>query len=184
MGLALERGGHFQKACFYRFTEKSRCPSCSAFPWGLLGLSGHPLGRFRGPNNQTKDTSTLRPAVHRVLRLRTGCQGSTRRRNTTDRRAESLRRDRCVFKNPCKIQRFRSFWHPPGIQNCSKTYIFEFSSCRGVSPKTPPKGISAKGARKKWCFSTKDKQTSEYCATCSQEARDVCENETDTHRDD
>ena len=28
---------------------------------------------------------------------------------------------------------------PPGIQHCSKTHIFEFSSCRGVSNKTPPK---------------------------------------------
>ena len=114
MGLALERGAHFQKACFYSFSEQSRCPSCSAFPWGLLGLSGHPLGRFRGPNNQTKDTATLRPAVHRVLRLRTGGQGSTRRRNTTDRRAESLRRDRCVFKTLVKYEGLEPFWHTRG----------------------------------------------------------------------
>ena len=133
------RGVHiFKKLVFYSFTEQSRCPSCSAFPWGLLGLSGHPLGGFRGPNNQTKDTATLRPAVPRVLRLRTGGQGSTRRRNTTDRRAESLRRDRCVFKNPCKIQGFRAFWHPLGSKTAVKRTFLSFLRA-AASPKKHPR---------------------------------------------
>ena len=139
MGLALEMGAHFQKACFYSFTDKSRFPSCSALPWGLLGLSGHPLGGFRGPNNQTKDTATLRPAVPRVLRLRTGGQGSTRRRNTTDRRAESLRRDRCVFKNPCQIQGFRAFWHPLGSKTAVKRTFLSFLRAAASPQKHPRK---------------------------------------------
>ena len=56
-----------------------------------------------GPNDQTKVTATLRPVLARVLRLRAGGQWRTRPRNTTDRRAESLRRDRRVFKNLCNI---------------------------------------------------------------------------------
>ena len=139
------RGVHIlKKLVFSMFFKNPRRPWCFAVLRGLLALSGHPLGGFRGPNNQTKDTATLRPAVPRVLRLRAGGQGNTRPRNTTDRRAESLRRDRCVFKNPCKIQGFRAFWHPLGSKTAVKHILLSFLRAAVSPTKTPPKGISAK----------------------------------------
>jgi len=80
----------------------------------LLALSGHPLGRPRGPNNQSKVTATLRPVLNRVLRLRAGSRGSPRPRITTYRCAGSFSRDRCVFKTLVKYEGLEPFWHPRG----------------------------------------------------------------------
>ena len=99
----------------------------------LLGLSGPPLSGPPGQHNQPQDTATLRPAVRRVLWLRAGGQWSTRPRNTTERRAESLCRDRRVFKNRCKIQGFLAFWHFRG----SKTLVKCMFLCLGAQ-KGPP----------------------------------------------
>ena len=44
MGLVLERGAPFQDDCSSPVFRKSTLPSCLAFPWGFVGLSGPPLG--------------------------------------------------------------------------------------------------------------------------------------------
>ncbi len=113
-------------------------------PLGAPGLLRALSGGPRGPNNQTKVTATVRPAAPGVLRLRAGGQWNTRPRNTTDRRAEGLRRDRRVFRNPCQIRCFSCVLAPPGVQHFSKMYAFVFYSCRGVSRKGPPKGHAHK----------------------------------------
>ena len=115
------RGVHiFKKLVFSSFLKIPRYTSCFAVLRGLLALSGHPLGELRGPNRQTKVTTTLRPVLGRVLRLRAGAQWSTRPQITTEICAECLRRDRRVFTNPRKIQCFLAFWHPVGSNTAVK----------------------------------------------------------------
>ena len=70
MGLVLERSAHFQDVCFYKGLQKTTIPSCLAFPWGFVGLSGPPLGgpgpppwgphgRFYGHDEQRSTPSWL-----------------------------------------------------------------------------------------------------------------------------
>ena len=96
----------FSKSLFLVVFRESTLYVVFCVPLGLLGLSGHPLGGPRGPNDQTKVTATLRPVLGRVWRLRAGSRGSPRPRNTTYRCAESLRRDRRVFKTLVKHEGF------------------------------------------------------------------------------
>ena len=129
----------FSKSLFLVVFENQRYTSCFAFPWGLLGLSGHPLGGPRGPNNQSKVTATLRPVLGRVLRLRAGSRGSPRPRNTTYRCAESLRRDRCVFKTLVKHEGLEPFWHPRGPNHEENACLSVFFVPRRL-PKNFPEG--------------------------------------------
>ena len=104
-------------------------------------------GGARGPNNQTKVTATLRPAVPRVLRLRAGGRWTTRPQNTTDSCAENLCRDRRVFRNHCKTHGFITFWHPQGSKTVGKRWSLCFL-CAAASPtkaaKRPPEGHTHK----------------------------------------
>ena len=106
----------------------------------LRAFSGGP----RGPNNQTKDTASLRPAVRRVLRLWAGGQGNTRPRNTAHSCAESVRRDRCGFRNPRKIRDVLALWHPRGSNSAVKCKLLCFVRAAVSPPTRPPKGMRTK----------------------------------------
>ena len=112
-------------------------------PGPLRALSGG----ARGPNNQTKDTATLRPAVPRVLRLRAGGRWTTRPQNTTDSCAESLCRDRRVFRNHGKIQCFLTLWHLPRSKPAG-THWFSCFLRAAASPKRAPRRVYAQNPRK------------------------------------
>ena len=100
---------------FLRFPKSPwRCRGASFFensplyivfcgPPGAFGPLRAPSGGPRGPHRQTKVTTTLRPVLGGVLRVRAGAQWSTRPQITTGICAECLRRDRRVFTNPRKI---------------------------------------------------------------------------------
>ena len=107
-------GCTFSKSLFLVVFRKSTLCVVFCVPLGVPGPLRAPSGGAPGPNDQTKVTATLRPVLGRVLRLRAGGQSSTRPQNTRDRRAESLRRDRHVFKNLRTIRGFPAFWHPGG----------------------------------------------------------------------
>ena len=65
--LVLERGAHFQEVGFSLFFQKSTLPSCLAFPWGFVGLSGPPLGGPGAPLGapMAAFTATTNNAAHR-----------------------------------------------------------------------------------------------------------------------
>ena len=102
----------FTKSLFLVVFRESTLYVVFCVPFGAPGPLRAPSGGPRGPNNQTKVTATLRPDLGRVWRLRAGSRGSPRPRITTYRCAESLRRDRCVFKTLVKYDGLEPFWHP------------------------------------------------------------------------
>ena len=108
-------------------------------PFGAPGPLRAPSGGPRGPNNQTKVTATLRPAVRRVWRLRAGSRGSPRPRNTAYRCAESFRRDRRVFKTLVKHKGLEPLWHPRGPKHVEHACLCVFFAPRRL-PKRPPEG--------------------------------------------
>ena len=137
-GLSLESSAHFKNDVFLMFSKIHAIRRLLRSPGGSWASPGTLWGG-PGANNQTKVTATLRPAVPRVLRLRAGGQSSTRPRNTRDRRAESLRRDKRVFNKPRKIQGFLACWHPGGPKLQQDTCICVFFVPRRLQER-PPEG--------------------------------------------
>ena len=88
-------GCTFSKSLFFIVLIEISLSVVFCGPPGVFGPLRAPSGGLRGPNRQTKDTTTLRPDFCRVLRLRAVGQWSTRPQITTEICAECLRRDRC-----------------------------------------------------------------------------------------
>ena len=146
-GPGTREGCTFSKSWFLLFLGKSTLSVVFCVPLRAPGPLRASSGGPRGPNNQTKDTASLTPAVRRVLWLRPGGQGSTRPRNTTDSCAESVRRDRCGFRNPRKIRGVLALWHPRGSNSAVKGKFLCFV-CAAVSPPNPPRRACAQNLRK------------------------------------
>ena len=143
-GPGTREGCILSKSCFSVNFQESTLSVVFCVPLGAPGPLRASSGGPRGPNNQTKDTASLRPAVRRVLRLRAGGQGSTRPRNTTDSCAESVRRDKCGFRNPRKIRGVLALWHPRGSNSAVKCKFLCFVRAAVSSPTPPPKGMRTK----------------------------------------
>ena len=135
------------KSLFLVNFQKSTLCVVFCVPLGAPGLLRASSGGPRGPNNQTKDTASLRPTVRRVLRLWAGRQGGTRPRNTRESCAESARRDRRGFRNPRKIRGVLALWHPRGSNSAVKCKFLCFVRA-AVSPPDPPRRACAQNPRK------------------------------------
>ena len=146
-GPGTREGCILSKSLFSVNFQESTLSFVFCVPLGAPGPLRASSGGPRGPNNQTKDTASLRPAVRRVLRLRAGGQGSTRPRNTTDSCAESVRRDKCGFRNPRKIRGVLALWHPRGSNSAVKCKFLCFVRA-AVSPPNPPRRACARNPRK------------------------------------
>ena len=85
----------------------------------------------------------MRPVLGRVWRLRAGSRGSPRPRNTTYRCAESLRRDRRVFKTLVKHEGLEPCWHPRGPKHEENACLCVFFVPWRL-PKSSPEGEESK----------------------------------------
>ncbi len=134
MGLVLERVLIFNQVLFLSLSKTHANVASS-----LRAPSDKP----RGPKSHPLVAATLRPESSRVLRLPPGSRESPRARNTSTIRAESLRRDRHIFKNPRKIQGFLALWHPRGVGRGAKreenTGVCVLFAPRSLT-KRPPEG--------------------------------------------
>ena len=153
-GPGTREGCTFSKSLFLVAFRKSQLSVVFRVPLGAPGPLRAPSGGPRGPNNQTKVTATLRPAVRRVWRLRADSRGSPRPRNTTYRCAESLRRDRRVFKTLVKHEGLEPLWHPRGPKYGGNACLCVFFAPRRL-PKRPPEGQEHKtfvNSDQIWCM--------------------------------
>ena len=101
-----------------------------------------------GPHRQTKVTTTLRPVLGRVLRVRAGAQWSTRPQITMGICAECLRRDRRVFKTLVKHKGLESFWHPRGPSHRENACVCVCFIRAAASPKKLPRRACTQNLRK------------------------------------
>ena len=108
-----------------------------------LGLSPGIL--WGGPGAQRPDQGHghSEASFRSCFAIRAGSRGSPRPRITTYRCAESLRRDRCVFKTLVKYEGLEPFWHPRGPKHKENACLCVLFVPRRL-PKRPPEGEERK----------------------------------------